>query len=72
MPYPDIADLIGRMRGDYNVAILHRDDGAACTRIDGCAYPVGSDGTISVRYEHPQGILLSIADALRLGIEIED
>jgi len=34
-------------------------------------YPVGSDGSHSVRYEHPEGIVISRNDAQRIGLEIE-
>jgi len=38
--------------------------------LDEDVYPVNSDW--GARYEHPRGIVLSLEDADRLGIEIED
>ena len=61
-------DFFGRINQDGNVDVLHID-GAAATRLDASVYPVGSD--VSARYEHPAGIVLTRADADKLGIEIE-
>jgi len=36
---------------------------------DPIVYPVGSD--VSTHYEHPGGIILSMADVKKCGIEIE-
>lgn len=51
------------------VAVLHIEDGEAATRLDASVYPVGSD--LSARYEHPDGITLSIHDATAIGLDIE-
>ena len=50
-------------------AAIFYDDGRRVTRIDANVYPVGS--SLSARYEHPEGITLSIADARKLGIPKE-
>ena len=42
------------------------DDGYRATRIDADVYPINSN--LSARYEHAQGIVLSIADAKKLEI----
>jgi hypothetical protein len=57
-----------RINDDGNAIILE-DDGSIVTRIDANVYPVGSN--CSARYEHPEGITLTIEDAQRLGIEVE-
>ena len=51
-------------------AQIFEDDGDVATRIDADVYPVGSD--TSARYEHPEGIILTVADAETLGIGPED
>ena len=53
---------------DGNAVILN-DNGTAVTRIDADVYPVGSD--LSARYGHPEGIVLTVADAQKIGIEAE-
>lgn len=62
-------EIFGRINNDGNVAILYAEDGAAVTRLDANVYPVGSE--LSVRYEHPEGIVLTRSDAAKLGIKIE-
>ena len=57
-----------RTNTDGNAVILN-DNGTAVTRIDADVYPVGSD--LSARYEHPEGIVLTVADAQKIGIETE-
>ena len=61
--------IFGRIRDDGNIDILYASDGAPVTRIDADVYPVES--TLSARYEHPRGIVLTREDAESLGIEIE-
>ena len=57
-----------RINSDSN-AVIFENDGSVATRIDANVYPVGSN--CSARYEHPEGIVLTIADAEKLGIEKE-
>ena len=54
-----------RINEDGNAQIF-REDGRVATRIDASVYPVGSE--VSTRYEHPQGIVLTVADAESLRI----
>lgn len=61
--------IFGRLTDEGHVAILHVEDGEPVTRLDATVYPVGS--SLSARHEHPQGIVLTRADADKLGIEIE-
>ena len=69
MAYTDQhGEFFGRTNENGNVDVLHAD-GSAATRLDASVYPVGSD--VSARYEHPAGIVLTRADADRLGLEIE-
>ena len=63
-------EIFGSLDSDGNVIILYADSGEAVTRIDANVYPVGS--SISARYEHPEGIVLTRQDADSLGIEIEE
>lgn len=65
-----LAQVFGRMNGDGNVELLMVEDGSAVTRLDADLYPVDSD--VSTRYEHPNGIVLSVDDAKRIGIAIEN
>lgn len=70
MTYTDkYGEFFGRLDEHGNVVVLHVAEGEAATRLDTSVYPVGSE--LSARYEHPAGIVLSRADADRLGIEIE-
>ena len=64
--------FFGRINEEGDVDVLHIEDGAAATRMD-CSgvYPVGSDGSKSVCYEHPEGIVISRVDAARIGLRIE-
>lgn len=61
-------EFFGRLNEDGNVDVLHVEDGAAATRLDCSVYAIGSDGSQSVRYEHPEGIVISAADARRIGL----
>lgn len=54
-----------RLNSDGN-AVLFEDSGEQVTRIDANVYPVGSN--CSARYEHPEGIVLTVEDAEKLGI----
>lgn len=70
MSYSDkYGEFFGRLNKNGSVDVLHVDSGEVATRLDATVYPVGSD--FSARYEHPEGIVLSRADAEMLGIEIE-
>ena len=62
-------EIFGRLDADGNVRVLHDEDGEPVRRLDADVYPVGSN--LSVRYEHPEGIILSKEDADKLGIEME-
>ena len=69
MAYIDqYGEFFGR-KTEAGIAVLHVTDGEPATRLDASVYPVGSE--LSTRYEHPEGITLSAADAAALGIEIE-
>ena len=57
-----------RINNDGN-AVIFENDGSVATRIDANVYPVRSN--LSARYEHPNGIVLTVADAEKLGIEKE-
>ena len=55
--------------GTANCRILYCEDGRPVTRIDADLYPVDSE--ISTRHQHPEGIVLTIAQVDRLGIPVE-
>ena len=61
--------FFGRMTQDGTVAVLHVEDGAPATRLDANVYPVGS--STSARYEHPEGITLTVEQAQAMGIQID-
>lgn len=61
--------VFGRINPDGNVDVLDVETGEAITRLDISVYPVGSQ--FSARYDHPEGITLTRADAERIGLEIE-
>jgi hypothetical protein len=52
-------------------AVIFNNDGSAATQIDANVYTIDSDGSKSVRYEHPEGIILTIEDAEKIGIKKE-
>lgn len=64
-------DLFYRLDKNNNAVVLYKEDGAEVTRIESSLattiYPINSD--LSCAYEHAQGIVLSIEDAEKLGIE---
>lgn len=63
-------EVFGRINEQGNVDILYINDGDRVTRldVDGC-YPVNS--SLSTRYEHSNGIVLTVEQCNELGIEIE-
>lgn len=66
----NLNEVFGRMNDNGNVDILYINDGDKVTRlnVDG-VYPV--DSSLSTRYEHASGIILTVEDAKSLNIEIE-
>lgn len=66
----DLQDVFGRINSEGNVDILDINEGCRVNRLDvDGIYPVNSN--FSTRYDHPEGIVISLADAQKLGIEIE-
>jgi len=59
----------GRLNFAGTVDVLDVETGEAITRLELDVYPVGSQ--LSARYDHPEGIALTVADAQRIGLEIE-
>jgi len=47
-------------------AVVFHDSGEAVTKIDANVYPV--DSYLSARYEHASGIVITVADAEKIGI----
>ncbi|HAT1642375.1 TPA: hypothetical protein I8Y18_003537 [Raoultella ornithinolytica] len=64
-----ISEVFGRINAEGNVDILYVEDGFPVTRLDANVYPVNSD--LSVRYDHPEGITLTLKDARNIGVDIE-
>lgn len=62
-------DVFGRLNSMGNVDILFVDDGYPVTCLDADVFPVNSD--LGARYDHAEGITITLADAKRLGIDIE-
>ena len=65
----NVENMFYRVNADGNAEILDFIDGSWITRIDASVYPIGS--SLSARYEHPEGIVLTIADAELIGIRPE-
>ena len=63
-----INTMFGRINDNGDVTVFEAD-GSTATRIDANVYPVGS--STSARYEHPDGIELTVADAEKIGLLIE-
>lgn len=66
-------DVFGRMNERGNVDVLLTSTGEPVTRMDFLSayrfYPVGSE--LSLMYEHPKGIELTMADAKTIGLTVE-
>ena len=66
---PHLVEIFGRPDEAGNIMVLTVADGEPVTRLTGSGvYPVGS--ALGANYEHPDGIVLSRADATGLGIYI--
>ena len=67
---PACAGYFGRLTPEGHVAVLHVADGEPATRLAvDHLYPV--DSKFSSRYEHPMGIVITQAEADRIGLEME-
>ena len=66
---PDGRPVFGRINPEGNVDVLDVETGEAVTRLDLAVYPVGSQ--LSARYDHAEGITLTLTDAEHIGLEIE-
>lgn len=66
---PDGIPVFGRLNADGNVDVLYVETGESVTRLEISVYPVGSP--LSARYDHAEGLTLTVADAERIGLEIE-
>lgn len=60
--------FFGRLNENGDVVVFD-ENGEICTRLDANVYPVNSQ--LSARYEHTNGIVLSLSDAKKLAIAIE-
>ena len=71
MAYSDKhGEFFGRTNESGDVAVFHVS-GEGANRMDCSLYTVDSGGSKSVRYEHPEGIVITSADAKKIGLEIE-
>ncbi|EIV3802018.1 hypothetical protein MAK22_001968 [Klebsiella aerogenes] len=64
-----LSEVFGRVNSDGNVDLLDIETGEAVTRLDANLYPVNSQ--LSTRYEHAAGIVITLEDAEKTGINIE-
>jgi len=62
-------EIFGRITDTGDVDLFN-PDGTSVTQLDAAVYPAGSD--LSTRYEHPEGITITLDDCRRLSIVIED
>lgn len=62
-------NIFYRVNDNGNADIFYAEDGEAVVSLDENIYPVGSD--VSARYEHPEGLELTIEDAKKIGIPCE-
>jgi len=62
-------EMFYRVNENGDAVILLAESGEAVTKIDANVYPVGS--SLSARYEHADGIVLTVADAESIGIQCE-
>ncbi len=61
-------EMFYRIDENGNAVVFHAS-GEEVTKIDADVYPIYS--LLSARYEHPCGIVLTVADAERIGIREE-
>lgn len=61
-------EFFGRVNNSGDIIVLH-SSGEFATRLDANIYPVGSQ--LSAKYEHTNGIVISIEDAHKIGLDIE-
>jgi|AKYZ01.1.fsa_nt_gi hypothetical protein len=65
-----INEVFGRINAQGNVDVLYSETGEQVNRLDvDGVYPVGSE--FSTHYDHAEGIVISVADANRIGLDIE-
>ena len=68
--YANLNEVFGRVNQFNTVDILFINDGERATRLDvDGLYPV--DSLLSTRYEHAEGIILTLEQCEKIGIEIE-
>lgn len=63
----DVKDVYYVTNDEGDATLFHKNDGSAVTSLEANVYPVGS--WKSVRYNHPEGIVISVSDAISLDIE---
>jgi hypothetical protein len=61
-------EMFYRVNENGNAVVFH-SSGEVVTKIDQNVYPIDSD--FSARYDHPDGIILTVADAEKIGIAAE-
>jgi len=64
----ELKDFFGRINSDGNIQVFELDGIATRMPIDNL-YPI--DSSFSVLYEHPEGIVISLDDAEKIGLEYE-
>lgn len=69
MTATDLSTVFYRVNDEGTADLLDVETGRAITRIEQgpTLWPIGSD--VSARYEHPEGITITVEDAERMGIQ---
>jgi hypothetical protein len=71
MSYRDeFGEFFGRLNNDGDVMVLHTSSGENATRL-ACSYIYPIDSDFSARYDHAEGIIISVGDAKLIGLDIE-
>lgn len=66
-------NIFGRKNENGDIDVLYVEDGYPVTRLDEempIVYPINSE--LSAFYEHPEGITLTLEDAQKIGLEIDE
>lgn len=62
--------VYGELNYYGNVILKDKQFGDAVVRLDANIYPINNNG-LSCRYENPAGHIITLADAIANGIEVE-
>jgi hypothetical protein len=75
LSHEETTEMFYRLNEHGNAVILDSDNGLNITQLNIAAWPIDSEIdprlTLSTEYNHPEGIVLSVEDAEKLGITHE-